>query len=118
MVVIMPIELEPRKSTMCTKTIIAAAVVTVLIAPAPDSAKALTGRLQATSGAYAAATKSLRTARSARRSPLDRGLDSTAVLGPDGRVIGADPDAAIRFQLRRDGGSDRGSGGGGGGGGM
>jgi uncharacterized membrane protein YgcG len=101
---------------MSTKTIIAAAVVTVLIALAADSAKALTGRLQATAGAYAAATKSLRTARSAQRSgvaqaPIQR------VLGLDGRTIGTDPDAAIRFQLRRDGGSERGSGGGGSGGG-
>jgi len=105
---------------MSTKTIIAAAVVTVLIAPAPDSAKALTGRLHATSGAYAAATKSLRTARSAQRSGVAQ-TSIQRVLGLDGRAIGADPDPAIRFQLRRDGASERGSGGssgGGSGGGM
>jgi hypothetical protein len=52
---------------MSTKANIAAAVVAVLITPVPAPAKALTGRLQATSGAFAAATKPLRTARSAQR---------------------------------------------------
>jgi hypothetical protein len=88
---------------MSTKTIIAAAVVTVLIA-APDSAKALTGHAQATSGAYAAATKSLRTARSAQRGGVAQ-TSIQRVLGLDGRPIGTDPDEAIRLQLRRDGGS-------------
>jgi hypothetical protein len=97
---------------MSTKTIIVAAVVTVLISPLPDSAKALTGRLQATSGAYAAATKSLRTTRSAQRNSVAKTSDQQ-VLGSDGRVVGADPDARIRFQLRRD---DAAPGGGGGGG--
>jgi uncharacterized membrane protein YgcG len=112
----MLIELEPRRSTVSTKTIIAAAVVAVFIAPAPDSAKALTGHLQATSGAFAAVTKPLRTARPAQRSG---GAQTRAqqVLGLDGRVVGTDPDAGVRFQLRRDGGMERGSGGAGGGGG-
>jgi hypothetical protein len=99
---------------MSPKTIIAAAVVTALISPAPDSAKALTGRLQTTSGAYAAATKSLRTARSAQRSGVAQ-TSIQQVLGLDGRVVGADPDARIRFQLRRDGGPGAGGGGSGGG---
>ncbi len=97
---------------MSKKTIIVAAVVTVFISPVPDSAKALTGRLQPTSGAYAAATKSLRTARSAQRNGVAK-TSIQQVLGFDGRVVGADPDARIRFQLQRDGGL-----GGGGGGGM
>lgn len=97
---------------MATKTIIAAAVVTVLISPVPDSAKALTGRLQPTSGVYAAATKSLRTARSAQRNGVAK-TSIQQVLGFDGRVVGADPDARIRFQLQRDGGSPGGGGGGG-----
>jgi hypothetical protein len=100
MVLIMLGELEPRRSTMSTKTIIAAAVVTVLISAAPDSAKALTGRIQATSRAYAAATKSLRTARPAQRSGVAQ-TSTQQVLGLDGRAAGADPDARIRFQLRR-----------------
>ena len=106
---------------MSTKVNIAAAVVAVLIAPAAAPAKALTGRLQATSGALAAATKPLRTARSAQRNGVAQTSiqrvsrsDGRVVLGADGRVVGADPDAGIRFQLRRDGGMDRGSGGGGG----
>jgi hypothetical protein len=105
---------------MSTKTIIAAAVVTVLISAAPDSAKALTGRTQATSRAYAAATKSLRTARPAQRSGVAQ-TSTQQVLGRDGRAAGADPDARIRFQLRRDGlgpGSGGGGSGGGSGGGM
>jgi len=110
----MPIELEPLRSTVSTKTIIAAAVVAVLIAPVSDSAKALTGRLQATSGAFAAAAKPLRTARSAQRSGVAQ-TSNQQVLGLDGRVVGSDPDAGVRFQLRRDGGMERGSGGGGGG---
>lgn len=97
---------------MSTKTIIVAAVVTVLISPLSDSAKALTGRLHATSGAYAAATKSLRTARSAQRNGVAKTSDQQ-VLGFDGRVVGADPDARIRFQLRRDDGVPGGGGGGG-----
>ena len=101
---------------MSTKTIIAAAVVTVLIAPAPGSAKALKGHLQAPSSAYAAATKSLRTARPAQRSGVAETSDQR-VLAPDGHVIGADPDLAIRLQLRRDAGSGGSSGGGGSGGG-
>jgi hypothetical protein len=34
------------------------------------------------------------------------------VSGFDGRVVGTDPDAGVRFQLRRDGGMERGAGGG------
>jgi hypothetical protein len=115
MVLIMPVELEPRRSTMSTKTIIATTVVAVLISPAPDSAKALTGRIQATSSARAAATKSSRTARPAQRSGVAQ-TPTQQVLGLDGRAAGADPDARIRFQLRRDG-SGPGAGGGGSGGG-
>jgi hypothetical protein len=124
MLVIMPIRTQTAEDTMSTKTIIAAAVVAVFIAPAPASAKALTGRLQATSGAFAAATKPSRTVRSTLRNGVAQtsiqrmsGSDGRVVLGSDGRVVGADPDAGIRFQLRRDGGMERGSGGGSGGGG-
>jgi hypothetical protein len=95
---------------MSTKTIVAAAVVTAFIAPAPDAGAARKGGLQATSGEFAAATKSLRTARSAQRSGVAQ-ASNQPVLGSDGRVVGADPDAGIRFQLRRDGGMERGSGG-------
>ncbi len=97
---------------MSTKTIIVATVVTVLISPVPDSAKAFTGRHQATSGAYAAATKSSRAARSAQRNGVAQTSDQQ-VLGFDGRVVGADPDARIRFQLRREDGVPGGGGGGG-----
>jgi len=87
---------------MSTKTAIAAAAITVLIAPAPGSAQALhTGHVQATSGAYGAVAKPLRAARSAQRSRVAE-ASIQQVSAPDGRVIGADPDAAIRFQLLRD----------------
>ena len=88
---------------MSTKTLFAAAVVTVLIASAAESAKALTGRHQATSGAHAAATKSSRSAQSAHRNGVAQ-TSIQRVLEANGRAVGADPDAAIRFQLRRDGG--------------
>lgn len=86
---------------MPVKTIIAAAAMTVLIAPAPGSAQALHAGHQATFGAYAAVAKPLRAARSAQRSRVAE-ASSQSVVGLDGRVIGADPDAAIRFQLLRD----------------
>lgn len=57
----------------------------------------------ATSGAYAAASKSSRTARPAPRGRVSRTTDvSSHVIAPDGRDLGTDPDSAIRFQLRRD----------------
>jgi hypothetical protein len=90
-----------RRSIMSAKTIIAAAAVTVLIAPAPGSAQALKGDRQATSDAYGAAAKSSRAARPAQRSRVAE-ASPQSVVGLDGRVIGADPDAAIRFQLLRD----------------
>lgn len=86
---------------MSVKIIIAAAVTMVLVAPPPGSAQALKGHPQAISGAYAAATKPLRAARSGPRSHV-AAASIQSVSAPDGRVIGADPDAAIRFQLLRD----------------
>ena len=98
---------------MSAKTAVAAAAIAALIAPALASAEALVNadpgafhRQQngaLTSGAYAAASKSrpTRPARSGRVSPP---TDASArrVSTPDGREAGADPDAAVRFQLRRD----------------
>ena len=108
---------------MSASTRIAAAVVTVLIAPALGSAEALlsagpgtesqqqwTGH--AMSGAYAAANKTRRATRSAPRGRVSQATDpSVHIIAPDGRDLGTDPDAAIRFQLRRDPGAS-GSGGG------
>jgi hypothetical protein len=92
-----------RRNTMSTKTnIAAAAAITVLIAPASGFAQApLKGHLQATSGAYAAATKSSRATRPARRGGVSEAFIQS-VSGPDGRIVGADPDAAVRFELARD----------------
>jgi len=83
-----------------TTNLAAVAALIVLIAPAPGSAQApVKGNLQATVGAYAAATKS-------SRASVQRGGVSLAsaqsVTATDGRIVGADPDAAIRFELRRD----------------
>jgi hypothetical protein len=88
---------------MSTKTnIAAAAAVTVLIAPASGFAQTpLKSHLQATSGAYAAATKSSRATRPARRGGVPEAFIQR-VSGPDGRIVGADPDTAVRFELLRD----------------
>jgi hypothetical protein len=98
---------------MSAKPAIAAAAITVLVAPALASAEA---RIHAgpdafhrqwnaalMSGAYAAARKSraTRPARSGRVSP-PTDPSGHRVTTPDGREAGADPDAAVRFQLRRD----------------
>jgi hypothetical protein len=98
-------DISNRRNTMSTKTnIAAAAAVAVLIAPAPGFAQTpLKSHLQATSGAYAAATKSSRATRPAPRGGISE-ASVQSVFGPDGRYVGADPDAAIRFALRRDGG--------------
>jgi hypothetical protein len=109
---------------MPASTRIAAAVVTVLIAPALASAEMLlkadpraesqpqwTGN--AVSGAYAAANKSRRSTRPVPRGRVSQATDpSVHIIAPDGRDLGTDPDAAIRFQLRRDPGASGGSGGG------
>jgi hypothetical protein len=98
-----PFDISNRRNTMSTTTnIAAAAAVTIFIAPASGFAQApLKGHPQATSGAYAAATKSSRATR-----PAPRGGISEAVIqrvsGLDGRIVGADPDAAVRFELLRD----------------
>jgi hypothetical protein len=101
-------------NTMSASTRIAVAVVTVLIAPALGSAEAFlrtspraesqgqwTGH--AMSGAYAAANKTRRATRSAPRGRVSQATDPSAhIISPDGRDVGTDPDAAIRFQLKRD----------------
>jgi len=89
---------------MSTKTnIAAAAAITILIAPASGFAQApLKGHLHAISGAYAAA-KSSRATRPAPRGGVSE-ASVQSVFSPDGRYVGADPDTAIRFALRRDGG--------------
>ena len=109
---------------MSASTRIAAAVVTVLIAPALGSAEALLSadpRAEsqrqwngtAMSGAYAAANKSRRATRPAPRGRVSRAIDpSIRVTAPDGRDLGTDPDSTIRFQLRRDSSMGSGSGGG------
>ena len=109
---------------MSASTRITAAAVTFLIAPALGSAEPLlradpraesqpqwTGH--AASGAYAAANKTRRATRSAPRGRVSQATDSSVhIIAPDGRDLGTDPDAAIRFQLRRDPGASGGSGGG------
>jgi hypothetical protein len=99
---------------MSARTRIAVAAVTVLIAPALGSAEPLlsggprsesqqqwTGN--ATSDAYAAANKSRRSTRPVPRSRVSQATDpSVHIIAPDGRDLGTDPDAAIRFQLKRD----------------
>jgi hypothetical protein len=106
---------------MSAKTKIAVAAVAVLIAlplhsaaaplPLPYSpppAEASKGGAQQwsgnmISGAYAATNKSRRTTRPASRNRVSQATDpSFHVRAPDGRDLGTDPDAAIRFQLRRD----------------
>jgi hypothetical protein len=95
-----------------------AAVIAVIIAPALGSPQALLeARAQAPqqwrgntiSSAHAAASKSSRVARPGQRSRAPKPADASAdrILSPDGRDMGTDPDAAIRFQLRRDNSNNR-----------
>jgi hypothetical protein len=95
-------------------TWIAAAAVAVVIAPALCCAEVPTGAGQRTenqqlwtrnpmSGAYAATNKSRRATRPASRGRVSQAADpSIRVTAPGGRDLGTDPDATIRFQLRRD----------------
>src|SRR5215471_14386583 len=89
-----------------TANVAAAAAIMVFAAPALGSAKALHHQQQWTGNAlsaYAAAGKSSRTARRGPSSRVSRATDlSDHVIGPNGRDLGTDPDAMIRFQLRRD----------------
>ena len=81
--------------------------------PNPHHQRQWSGK--ATLSAYAAASKSSRTARPASGSRVSRANDlSNHIIAPDGHDLGTDPDATIRFQLRRDP-SIPGAGGGGGG---
>ena len=108
-----------------TTNVAAAAAIMVFMAPVLGSAQApfnpnpyrqqqWTGN--ATLSAYAAASKSSRTARSASRGRVSQATDlSNHVIAPGGHDLGTDPDAAIRFQLRRDSSMASSSGGGGGG---
>jgi hypothetical protein len=100
-----------------TTNVAAAATIMVFVAPTLGSAQAPHHRQQwagTTLSAYAAASKSSRTARPASRSRVSHAADlSDHVIGPDGRDLGTDPDAMIRFQLRRDPSVPGGSGGGG-----
>ena len=104
------------------------AAAAVLIAPALGSAEALlradpraesqrqwtrNAMSNAMSDAYAAANKSRRSTRPVPRGRVSEATDpSVHIIAPDGRDLGTDPDAAIRFQLRRDPGASGGSGGG------
>jgi len=113
---------------MCTKTKIAAAAFAALMAPPLHCAAApLHADRQVESppqwsanvisGAYAATTKSRRATAPASRRRVPQAIGpSIGATTPDGRNLGTDPDAAIRFQLRRD--SSMGSTMGGGGNGM
>jgi hypothetical protein len=99
-------------SAMTNVAVAAAAAVTVFMAPAFGSAQAPLNPNprdqqqwagKAALGAYAAASKSSRTARPAPRGRASQATDpSVRVIAPDGRDLGTDPDSAIRFQLRRD----------------
>jgi hypothetical protein len=90
----------------------AAAAMTILIVPTRGSAQdwphahAEYGQERTTNALSRAhtASKSLRVTRAAQRGRVSRppGPSLDRVLTPDGREMGADPDAAIRFQLRRD----------------
>jgi hypothetical protein len=101
-----------RRNTMSTRITIAAAAIMVLIVPAYSSAQAPKAHMgaehpqqwdaKALSGAYAAARQSSRAKRSARQVAQATGASIYPVTSPDGRLVGADPDAAIRFELRRD----------------
>jgi hypothetical protein len=105
-----------------TTNVAAAAAIMVFAAPAlgfaqtpvnpnPHHQRQWTGN--AALSAYAAASKSSRPARPASRSRVSRAADlSNHVIAPDGRDLGTDPDAMIRFQLRRDPSMPGGGGGG------
>jgi hypothetical protein len=107
-------------NTMSASIRIAAAA--VLIVPALGSAEPLLSvgpraesqkQWTANAMSYAAANKSRRATRSAPRGRVSQATDSSVhIIAPDGRDLGTDPDAAIRFQLRRDPGASGGSGGG------
>jgi len=89
---------------MSMRITIAAAAITILIAPAPGFAQATPkANVNAMAGAYGAANQS-RAKRSALRGRVAQATDASIyrVISPDGRLVGADPDAAIRFELRRD----------------
>ena len=90
------------RNTMSARTriVVGAAAIGVLIAPALACAQAR----NAGPGASAAATKSSRATRPAQRGRVsqDSGASARRVPVPDDRRSGADPDTAIRFQLRRD----------------
>jgi hypothetical protein len=83
-----------------TRIVAGAAALGVLIAPALACAQAR----NAAPGASAAATKSSRATRPAQRGRIsqDSGAFTRRLPVPDDRRSGADPDTAIRFQLRRD----------------
>jgi hypothetical protein len=100
---------------MSTKTTIAAAAAIAAFIAAPLHSRAAPvqanphaeSRPQWTAatmvGAYAATTKLRRATRSAPRGRISRATEAPIqVRAPDGRDLGTDPDAAIRFQLRRD----------------
>jgi hypothetical protein len=104
-----------------TTNVAAAATIMVFMAPALGSAQAPVNpnphhQQQWTGSAtfYGAANKSSRTARPASRGRVSRATDlSPHVIAADGRDLGTDPDATIRFQLRRDSSMAGSSGGGG-----
>jgi len=115
-------DLSRRNSMSATTNVAAAAAIMVFVAPALGSAQAPANPNphhqqrsigNATLSAYAAG-KSSRTSRPASRSRVSHATDlSNHVIGPDGHDLGTDPDATIRFQLRRDPLVPGGSGGGG-----
>jgi hypothetical protein len=96
---------------MFAKMSIGAAAIAVLIAPASAQAAKSPRRAEypqqwnanTVSGAYGAANQS-RTKRPAQRGGVAQPAGALVrfVAAPDGRIVGADPDAAIRFELRRD----------------
>jgi hypothetical protein len=95
-----------------TTNVAAVATIMVFVAPTLGSAQAPHHQQRnATSSAYAAASKSSRTTQPASRSRVSQ--TTPHVIGPDGRDLGTDPDPMIRFQLRRDPSVPGGSGGGG-----
>jgi hypothetical protein len=95
-----------------TTNLAAVATIMVFVAPTFGSAQAPHHQQRnATLSAYAAASKSSRTARPASRSRVS--LTTPHVIGPDGRDLGTDPDPMVRFQIRRDPSMPGGSGGGG-----
>jgi hypothetical protein len=105
-------DISNRSDTMSAKTRIAVSAIAVAIAPALGSAQVTPNPNphqqqqwagNATLGARAAARKSSRTQQPASRGRVSQATDlSTHVIGLDGHDRGTDPDATIRFQLRRD----------------